>query len=99
MRQLLLPFYDPFFPAPERAVLTLLHAALSVTEHAMRDAHPLVGTAVGEPPRDQAEKVLFYAARLIVGRCAELRQLIDAYDSLLDRLRPPNDDDDDDISF
>ena len=97
MRQILLPFYDPMFPAPERAVLTLLHAALSVTEHAMRDAHPLVGTAVGEPPRDHAEEVLLCAATLIVGRCAELTQLIDAYDSLLDRLRPV--DDGDEISF
>ena len=36
------PFYEPYFPAPERAVLTLLHAAVSVTEYSLRDAHPRV---------------------------------------------------------
>lgn len=93
MRQLLSPFYEPFFPAPERAVLTLLHAALHVTEHAMRDAHPLVGSAVGEPQRDPGEAVVLCTAKLIVGRCVELRELVDLYDTLLDRLRPGTDDD------
>jgi hypothetical protein len=92
MQQLLLPFYQPFFPAKERAVLTLLCAALNVTQHAMRDAHPLVGSAVGEPQRDPGQAVVFSVARLIVGRCIELRELIDLYDTLLDRLRFAGDD-------
>jgi hypothetical protein len=96
MRQLLLPFYEPFFPAPERAVLTLLNAAPSVTEHAMRDTHPLVGSAVAEPQREQGEDFLFCAAGLIVGRCVELRWLVDVYDNLLDRFHNV---DDEEISF
>jgi hypothetical protein len=91
MRQLLLPYYKPFFPAPERAVLTLLHSALNVTEHAMRDAHPLVGNTVGEPQPDPGEAIVFCAARLIVGRCIELRELVDLYDTLLDRLHSADD--------
>lgn len=92
MRQLLLPFYEPLFPAPERAVLTLLHAALSVTERAMSDAHPLAGSAIGEPSREPGEDVIFCTARLIVGRCVELRDLLDLYDAVLDRLRFADDD-------
>jgi len=92
MRQLLLPLYEPSFPAPERAVLTMLYAALNVTEHAMRDEHPLVGSAVGEPQREPSEAVVFSVARLIVGRCIELRELLDLYDTLLDRLRFTGDD-------
>ena len=98
MRQLLLPFYEPCFPAPERAVLTLLHAALHVTEHAMRDAHPLVGRAVSEPQHDPGEHVILCVAKLIVGRCSELRDLIDLYDAVLDQLRFA-DDHDDPIAF
>jgi hypothetical protein len=93
MRQLRLPFYEPTFPAPERAVLTLLDAALQVTEHALRDAHPLVGSALGEPEREPGEDIVFYAAMLIVGRCVELRELVGLYDTLIDRLRSSNDDD------
>ena len=54
MRQILLPFYEPYFSAPERAVLTLLHSALSVTEHSLRDAHPTVGVVPSpdKSPRD-----------------------------------------------
>lgn len=96
MRQLRLPFYEPFFPAPERAVLTLLHAALQVTELAMRDAHPLVGSAVGEPEREPGEDVVLCAAKIIVGRCVELRELVSLYDALIDRLRSS---DDDEINF
>jgi hypothetical protein len=92
MRQLLLPLYEPSFPEPERAVLTLLYAALHVTEHAMHDAHPLIGCAVGEPQRQPGEDIVFSVARLIVGRCIELRELIDLYDTLLDRLRFAGDD-------
>ena len=92
MRQLVLPFYEPFFPAPERAVLTLLHAALRVTEHALRDAHPLVGECIGEPQRDPGEAVVLSAARLIVGRCVELRELLDLYDTVIERLRLLDDD-------
>jgi hypothetical protein len=92
MRQLVLPFYQPFFPAPERAVITLLHAALHVTEHALREAHPLVGQCVGEPEREAGEAVVLSAARLIVGRCVELRELLDLYDAVLERLRFHEDD-------
>jgi hypothetical protein len=63
MRQLLLPLYEPSFPAPERPVLTLLYAALNVTEHAMRDEHPLVGSAVGEPQPEPGQAVVFSVAR------------------------------------
>lgn len=73
-------------------MLTLLHAALSVTEHAMRDAHPLVGRAVGEPEREPGEDVILCVARLLVGRCHELRELIDLYDTVLDQLRFAHDD-------
>jgi len=87
MRQLQLPFYEPLFPAPERAVLTLLHAALVVTEQVLRDEHPLVGQCIAEPQRDPGEAVILSAARLIVGRCSELRELLDLYDAVLERLR------------
>jgi hypothetical protein len=92
MRQRLLPVYEPFYPAPERAVLTLLHAALNVTEQAMRDAIPLVGSTVGEPQPDPADAVLLCTAKLIVRRCIELREFVDLYDTLLDRLRYGGDD-------
>ena len=92
MRQLQLPFYEPFFPALERAPITLLHAALLVTEQVLRDEHPLVGQCVAEPRRDPGEAVILSAARLIVGRCAELRELLDLYDAVLDRLRLGDDD-------
>ena len=92
MRQLQLPFYEPFSPAPERAALTLLHAALAVTEQVLRDEHPLVGQCVAEPPREPGEAVVLSAARLIVGRCVELRELLDLYDAVLERLRFAADD-------
>jgi hypothetical protein len=41
--------------------------------------------------------VVLSAARLIVGRCIELRELLNLYDAVLDRLRPY--DDDDEIPF
>lgn len=82
MRQLRLPFYAPLFPSPERAVLTILHAALCVVEQALRDEHPLIdGRTLG----DQHHAPLVVAtAKLIVGRCAELRRLLDAYDHAVD---------------
>lgn len=92
MRQLQLPFYEPFFPAPERAVLTLLHAALQVTEQVLRDEHPLVGQCVGEPSHELGEAVIRSAAQLIVGRCNELRQLLDLYDAVVEQLRLRQDD-------
>jgi hypothetical protein len=92
MRQLQLPFYEPNFPAPERAVITLLHAALFVTEQVLRDEHPLVGQCVAEPQHDPGEAVILSAARLIVGRCIELRELLDLYDAVLERLRLHDDD-------
>lgn len=92
MRQLQLPFYQPIFPAPERAVLTLLHASLQVAVHALRDAYPLFSGAVGEPPCEPGETVILSAARLIVGRCVELREQVDLYDTLLDCLRAVDND-------
>lgn len=98
MRQLRLPFYEPFFPAPARAVLTLLHAALAVAEQVLRDEHPLVGQCVAEPRCEPGEAVVLSAARLIIGRCIELRELLDLYDAVLERLRL-HDHDDDAIPF
>jgi hypothetical protein len=93
MRQILLPFYEPYFTAPERAVLTLLHSALHVTEYSLRDAHPTVGVIPSsEPPTDPPAAVVTSAARLIVGRCVELRELLDFYDSVVDGPRSPIDD-------
>jgi hypothetical protein len=67
-------------------------AALAVTEQVLRDEHPLVGQCVGEPQREPGEAVVLSAARLIVGRCIELRELLNLYDAVLDRLRPHDDD-------
>ena len=92
MRQLQLPFYEPLLPAPERAALTLLHAALAVTEQVLRDEHPLVGQCVAEPQREPGEAVVLSAARLIVGRCVELRELLDLYDAVIERLHLAADD-------
>jgi len=39
MRQLLLPFYRPLYPSPERAVLSLLHAAVRVAEQSKPSAN------------------------------------------------------------
>lgn len=88
MRQLLLPFYQPLFPAPERAALTLLHAALLVTEHSLRDAH---ATLDGCHELQHHAPIVVATARLIVGRCAELRSLLDLYDSAVDDLTRAND--------
>ena len=82
MRQLELPFYRPCFPAPERAVLTVLHAALRVTEQALRDEHPLLHQAptLGE----HHAPIVVACARLITDRCTELRALLDFYDAAAD---------------
>jgi hypothetical protein len=82
MRQLLLPLYQPLFPSPERAVLTLLHAALRVAQQTLRDEHPLLD-APSLGTQHHAPLVLA-TAKLIVGRCAELRDLLDAYDHAVD---------------
>ena len=84
MRQLQLPFYEPLPPAPERAALTLLHAALRVTERVLFDQHAL--DTHTEPSRTSGEAVVLHAAQLIVGRCAELRQLLDLYDAVIEQL-------------
>ena len=36
--------------------------------------------------------VILAAARLVVGRCIELRELLDLYHAVLERLRVPDDD-------
>jgi hypothetical protein len=84
MKQLLLPFYAPIFPAPERAVLTLLHAALRVTEDALRDAHPLMDASARDAQLESGAPIVVAASRLIVGRCSELRALLDFYDTAVD---------------
>ena len=93
MRQLSLPFYQPLFPSPERAVLTLLHAALCVAEQALRDEHPLVDAPA--PGQQHYAPVVVATAKLIVGRCAELRDLLDTYDQAVDDVLQ----DDDPIPF
>jgi hypothetical protein len=94
VRQLLLPFYAPLFPAPERASLTLLHAALQVTKHSLADAHAAL---VEGPSADMQHHapIVVAVARLIVGRCTELCSLLDLYDAAVDDIVP----DDDSIPF
>ena len=86
MRQLILPFYQPCFCAPERAVLTLLHAALRVTEQSLHDEHPTIASAL--VPDEHHASLVAAAAKLIVGRCAELRALLDFYDAAVDEVIP-----------
>jgi hypothetical protein len=82
VRQLQLPFYGPLFPSPERAVLTVLHAALRVAEQALRDEHPLIdGCALGG---QHHAPLVVATAKLIVGRCEELCLLLDTYDQAVD---------------
>ncbi|MDH5673950.1 MAG: hypothetical protein OEZ06_17470 [Myxococcales bacterium] len=82
MRQLQLPFYRPTFPSPERAVLTLLHAALRVAEQTLRDEHPMLEAPW--PGSQHHAPLVVATAKLVVGRCAELRDLVDAYDRAVD---------------
>ena len=82
MRQLLLPYYQPLFPSPERAVLTLLHAALHVAQQTLRHEHPLIDAPL-HVTQHHAPLVVT-TAKLIVGRCDELRKLLDAYDHAVD---------------
>jgi hypothetical protein len=82
MRQLLLPYYQPLFPSPERAVLTVLHAALHVAEQSLRDEHPLLDAVA--PGAQHHAPLVVATAKLIVGRCTELRELLDAYDQAVD---------------
>ena len=91
MRQLQLPFYHPLFPAPERAVLTLLHAALQVAEQALHDEHPSIDAQV--TAEHHGAPVVVTTARLIAGRCVELRHILDAYDLAVDEYIGTTDDD------
>lgn len=90
MRQLLLPFYAPSLAAPERAVLSLLGAALRVTEQALHDEHP----GLDHPMRiaEHHAPLVVATARLVVDRCAELRALLDFYDAAIDDVIQPDDD-------
>lgn len=89
MRQLQLPLYGPYPVAPERAVITLLHAALCVTERVLRHEHPVDIV----PKLDQHHAPLVIAAaRLVVDRCAELRTLLHFYDDAVDDVLRPDDD-------
>lgn len=91
MRRYLLPSYEPRFPAPERHVLTLLHAALRVTEDALRDEHPLIDHAPNLDEHHAPHVVT--TAKLIVDRCTELRALLDLYDAAVDHVVQRDDDD------
>ena len=84
MRQLSLPLYHPNLAAPERAVLTLLSAALRVAAQALRDEHCQIDRvpALGE----HHAPTVVATARLIVGRCAELASIIDFYDDAVDQV-------------
>jgi hypothetical protein len=57
----------------------------------MGDAHPLVSSDLGEPEREHGATVVLSTARLIVGRCDELRELVDLYDVLVDQLHADDD--------
>ena len=96
MRQLTLPFYQPCFPASERAVLTLLHAALRVTEQCLRDEHAHLEHVPQQVDHtqilDSYAPIVITTARLIVARCVELRDLLDFYDAAVDAAVPPGDD-------
>jgi hypothetical protein len=83
MRQLCLPFYGPAHVAPERAVLTLLHAALHVAQRALRDEHPTLDTPAHV---DTHAPLVAETAALIHGRCDELLRLLDLYDRAVDQL-------------
>lgn len=79
-----LPSYEPAFAAPERAVLTLLSAALRVAVQSLRDEHHQIDRA---PALDEHHAPLVVAtARLIIDRCAELGSLIDFYDDAVDQV-------------
>lgn len=82
VHQLLLPDYEPLFGRPERAVLTLLHATLRVAEQTLRDEHPQLDSRT--PGTQHHAPLAVGTARLIAGRCAELRDLLDAYDQAVD---------------
>jgi hypothetical protein len=63
-------------------VLTVLHAALCVVEQALRDEHPLIDSrTLGD---QHHAPLVVTTGKLIVGRCAELRLLLDAYDQAVD---------------
>ena len=83
MKQIVLPLYVPSLAAPERGVLTLLHAALRVAECALCDEHPVdLAPRLGQ----HHAPVVVATARLIVDRCAELRALLDFYDDAVDEV-------------
>jgi hypothetical protein len=97
MRQLSLPFYTPTAIAPERAVLTVLAAALHVARVALHDEHPAL---VHAPHLGQAHAPLVVAsARLLADRCAELLCLLDFYDAALDAVLSEVEHDGADIPF
>ncbi len=90
MRRHSLPLYGPTLPAPERAVLSVLHTALRATEGVLRDEHPDLDCA---PRTDQRHApVVLAAAHLVVHRCAELRSLLDFYDAAVDDVVEFHDD-------
>jgi len=88
MKQLDLPLYVPSLSAPERGVLTILHAALRVAEGTLRDEHPIdLAPQLGQ----HHAPVVVATARLIVDRCTELRALLDFYDGAVDAVLSTDD--------
>jgi len=84
------PCYRPTLPAPERGVLSVLHAVLLATECILRDEHPDLDQA---PRTDQRlAPVVLAAAHLVTRRCAELRSLLDFYDAAVDEVVNISDD-------
>ncbi len=61
-------------PAPERSVLTLLHAALQVTEQCLREEHPML-ECISDIDEHHAP-VVVAAARLITGRCVDPNRIL-----------------------
>ena len=94
MKQIRLPSYGPLYTGPERATLTILNAALQVAEQALRHEHVQLDDRALGGPQHHAPLVIA-TAKLIVGRCAELRGLLDAYDQAIDDTL----EDDDPIPF
>lgn len=83
MRRHLLPSYEPRFPAPQRAVLTLLRAALVVAVDALRDEHPLLDS---DDLREHHAPDVVRTAALIVACAHELCRLCDRYDDAVDAV-------------
>jgi len=79
--------YQPTFPAPERAVLAVLHTTLCAVEALLRDEHPDLDAP--DIADQQHAYIVRLAAHLLVRRCADLRTLLDFYDRAVDDVSSP----------